>query len=449
MLFIAIAIRLDSPGSVIFSQQRLGQHGRRFKMHKFRKFPDNWGSKGPGVTMQGDARMTKVGRFLEKTKLDELPQLWNILRGEMSFVGPRPECERYADLFTGEYSAVLNYRPGIFGPNQITFRNEAEVYPIDQNPETYYRMVLFPKKARADLAFFETANCLDYLKCIIQGLWVSMYGVVNWRRVFSLHGKILLADLLVIEIAWSLAYLLRWSDNLFGRHWDSFITGLWLFPLILIPGMFVGGCYRHPVRFFSLNDAVRLFIVVSSAWVFAYLVFLGLLHRDASIMLVPLGMLVLIPLLNIPRIIHRVRWLRVNKTGRHDFVKTHVAVYGTDLRAIGLAALLDQGFKQTRIVGFIAVNQILTGRFLLGYKVLGVERDLSTIHAVHHIDQLWVAFIPDKIKYNRIKTWCNENHVIMVVLPEIEPFAFLANPVIASVEQPANQSVIYSAVTKM
>ncbi|OAD21195.1 bacterial sugar transferase, partial [Candidatus Thiomargarita nelsonii] len=99
MLLIALFIRMDSPGSVFFSQKRLGLKGRHFMVHKFRKFPSDWGSAGPGVTVAGDARMTKVGKFLERTKLDELPQLWNILLGEMSFVGPRPESLRYADLF--------------------------------------------------------------------------------------------------------------------------------------------------------------------------------------------------------------------------------------------------------------------------------------------------------------------------------------------------------------
>ncbi len=159
---IAVAIRLESPGPIIFSQVRLGLRGERFRLHKFRKFPDAC-FVGPGVTVVGDARMTRVGRFLERTKLDELPQLWNILRGEMSFVGPRPESVRYSDLFVPEFGCVLEYHPGIFGPNQVAFRNEAEMYPADSDPEDHYRNVLFPDKARRDLAYFPRANCLSDL----------------------------------------------------------------------------------------------------------------------------------------------------------------------------------------------------------------------------------------------------------------------------------------------
>ena len=133
MLVIAIFIRIDSPGKVIFSQKRLGKNKNYFFIHKFRKFPDDWGTKGSGVTTQGDVRMTSVGAFLERTKLDELPQLWNILKGEMSFVGPRPESTRYEALFTDGYEKLLDFTPGIFGPNQVAFRNESEMYPADED----------------------------------------------------------------------------------------------------------------------------------------------------------------------------------------------------------------------------------------------------------------------------------------------------------------------------
>jgi lipopolysaccharide/colanic/teichoic acid biosynthesis glycosyltransferase len=177
--FIALAIKLDSPGRVFFSQRRLGRNGKPFWLYKFRKFPESWGTGGPGVTVANDARMTRTGRFLERSKLDELPQLWNILRGEMSFVGPRPESLRYADLFQGELAAVLDFLPGIFGPNQIAFRNESEMYPPDRDPEDFYREVLFPKKARADIAYFRDASVLGDALWVLRGLWVSLAGAVN------------------------------------------------------------------------------------------------------------------------------------------------------------------------------------------------------------------------------------------------------------------------------
>ena len=149
MVGIALLVWLESPGNVFFCQERLGVHGGRFWLWKFRKFPLHWGDSGPGVTVRADLRMTTIGAILERTKLDELPQLWNILKGEMSFVGPRPESVRFAHLFKGDFAGVLRHIPGLFGPSQIAFRNESALYPADRDPEAYYQEILFPTKSKA------------------------------------------------------------------------------------------------------------------------------------------------------------------------------------------------------------------------------------------------------------------------------------------------------------
>lgn len=153
MLVIACAIKIDTPGPVLFSQFRLGRGGQRFRLYKFRKFGHRVDG-GRSVTLKHDARMTRVGRLLERTKLDELPQFWNVLIGDMSIVGPRPETLDFADCFTGPYLGVLDHKPGLFGPNQVIFRSENSLYPKDQDPQEFYRAVLFPAKARVDLSYF-------------------------------------------------------------------------------------------------------------------------------------------------------------------------------------------------------------------------------------------------------------------------------------------------------
>src|SRR5271166_2717558 len=118
MVLIALAIISDSRGPVFFSQIRLGRDRRPFCLYKFRKFYHGSASEGHNVTLKSDARMTRVGRLLERTKLDELPQLWNVLIGDMSIVGPRPESMAFAGCFTGSFCYVLDHRPGLLGPNQ-------------------------------------------------------------------------------------------------------------------------------------------------------------------------------------------------------------------------------------------------------------------------------------------------------------------------------------------
>lgn len=187
IFLIMIAIRLDTPGPVFFSQLRLGLKGSTFRLYKFRKFYSQ--SAGTAVTLKNDPRMTRVGRFLERSKLDELPQLWNILRGNMSLVGPRPETMDFADCFKGRFLQVLDYRPGLFGPNQTIFRLESELYPRNRDPHEFYRNVLFPIKADMDLAYFSDRSLLMDVRWIIRGVAATLgLSIFSGAKVYNLDA---------------------------------------------------------------------------------------------------------------------------------------------------------------------------------------------------------------------------------------------------------------------
>jgi lipopolysaccharide/colanic/teichoic acid biosynthesis glycosyltransferase len=158
LLAIVVTILLDDGGPILFRQTRLAQDGRTFTLYKFRKFRAACPANGRPVTLHNDDRLTRVGRVLEQSKLDELPQIWNVLKGDMALVGPRPESLAFADCFRGRYRELLRYRPGIFGPAQAIFRNEGALYPDGEDPEAFYRDVLFPAKARIDLAYYPTRS---------------------------------------------------------------------------------------------------------------------------------------------------------------------------------------------------------------------------------------------------------------------------------------------------
>ena len=191
MAFVAVAIYIDSGRPIFFSQIRLGRRGQHFHLYKFRKFHENAKDEvsGRAVTLKNDSRFTRVGRFLAQTKLDELPQLWNVLKGEMSIVGPRPETPNFADCFRDTYQRVLEFKPGIFGPNQVFFRNESLLHEVSCDPEQLYRDVLFPLKARVDLAYFPYANVFMDIFWIARGV----FAVFGWS--FSCRqGSDLIAD---------------------------------------------------------------------------------------------------------------------------------------------------------------------------------------------------------------------------------------------------------------
>lgn len=182
MVLIALAIRIDSRGPIFFSQTRLGQSGRPFRLHKFRKFHHQQPTAGCAVTIENDPRLTAVGRLLERTKLDELPQLWNILKCEMSVVGPRPETPHFEACFVDAYRGVLEYKPGIFGPAQAMFRNESALYQEGHDPEMFYRAVLFPAKARIDLAYYPSQTLWRDMGWIVRGV-LAVAGMSGQPRI--------------------------------------------------------------------------------------------------------------------------------------------------------------------------------------------------------------------------------------------------------------------------
>lgn len=176
MLIVAIVIWCESGGPILFSQLRLGQYGRPFRMYKFRKFRPDCDSHGCPLTVEEDGRLTAFGRVLAASKLDELPQLWNVLRGDMSLVGPRPESLAFTDCFRNGFEKVLEHKPGLFGPCQVMFRDESKLFPTGVGPVEFYRQVLFPAKAKIDIAYFSRRTLVSDLGWILRGAWMIVAG---------------------------------------------------------------------------------------------------------------------------------------------------------------------------------------------------------------------------------------------------------------------------------
>jgi len=170
VIVIATAIVVDSGFPVFFSQERLGLYGQRFWMLKFRKFASIVGRNTRPLTLADDHRFTRVGKLLAKAKLDELPQLWNVVRGDMAIVGPRPEVPDFETCFEGRFHEVLDHRPGIFGPSQAASCAEGACYPPDQDPQDFYRAVLFPAKAALDLAYYPSRTVMGDIKWVLRGI---------------------------------------------------------------------------------------------------------------------------------------------------------------------------------------------------------------------------------------------------------------------------------------
>lgn len=171
MAVIAVFVKRDSDGPVIFAQERVGRRGRPFTLFKFRTMTSGPAA-GPAVTAAGDARVTRVGAKLRSTKLDELPQLLNVVKGEMALVGPRPEVRRYVDLWTDEQRRViLSVRPGITDPMTVQLRREEELLGAAADPEAYYKSVLLPQKAQAYVRYVRGRTLHGDLLLIAKTVW--------------------------------------------------------------------------------------------------------------------------------------------------------------------------------------------------------------------------------------------------------------------------------------
>lgn len=168
MAVVSLLVKLDSRGPVFFKQERIGKGFRPFLVYKFRTMVQDAPLKGGAITSEGDPRITRLGRFLRKTKIDELPQLINVIRGEMSFVGPRPEVRKYVELFRQDYEEILKIPPGITDLASFKYRDEAELLGRFENREEEYLRHVLPEKIKLAKEYLRRSSFLLDLTLIVK-----------------------------------------------------------------------------------------------------------------------------------------------------------------------------------------------------------------------------------------------------------------------------------------
>jgi lipopolysaccharide/colanic/teichoic acid biosynthesis glycosyltransferase len=175
MLAIALAIKLDSRGPVFFRQQRVGRHGKLFRIHKFRSMVADAPQRGPALTVGDDPRITRVGRWLRRTRLDELPQLIDVLAGHMSLVGPRPEVPQYVAQYPAALrERALSVRPGITDPSSLLYLDEAELLARAADPEREYVDVILPRKLQCAADYAAQASLRSDVGVLLRTLRLLM-----------------------------------------------------------------------------------------------------------------------------------------------------------------------------------------------------------------------------------------------------------------------------------
>lgn len=407
----AVLIKLDSPGPVFYKQVRVGQGLLPFFICKFRTMVEHAAFDGKLLTIGQDKRITRVGRFLRQYKLDELPQLLNILKGDMSVVGPRPEVPHYVELFRSEYSKILAVRPGLTDLASLQYVDEAAILAQSTNPEEEYKNTILPEKIRLAELYISRSSFLFDLAIIVQTLLrlmnipvvvceipglpvtpmkiqsitsATMKGVIlKWRR-----PVIVLLDIGLIVLANYLAFWLRFDGSIPGDVAEGFLKSLpWLvgirgaaFALFRLNE----GLWRYT----SIWDFQNIIIGVTSST----LAFYGWVHWGMGNIPYPGSIYVidsclLVGFLTGVRL--SARFLRDRVTYRH---KKKVLIVGAGDFGERIAREMKmQGSNQYLPIGFIDDETLLTNQRIHGVKVLGTRQDLPRILAEKQPDEVVVA----------------------------------------------------------
>ena len=174
-IIISFSILLFDGKPILFSQDRIGRFGKVFKIYKFRSMVNDSSERTTYITTESDSRITPLGTYLRKYKFDELPELWNVLIGDMSFVGPRPDMPGYVDNLIGDDQRLLQMKPGITGPATLKYANEEQILAEKKDPQKYNDEVLFPNKVKINLEYMDNWSFLEDIRIILKTIFRKNY----------------------------------------------------------------------------------------------------------------------------------------------------------------------------------------------------------------------------------------------------------------------------------
>jgi lipopolysaccharide/colanic/teichoic acid biosynthesis glycosyltransferase len=390
-LLVGVLIKLDSPGPVFFRQKRAGRNGRLFEIFKFRTMVVGAYLMGSRLTVKRDPRITRLGRLLRWSKMDELPQLFNVLRGEMSLIGPRPEDPHFIQFYTPEQRRVLQLRPGIVGPSQIEGRDEIESYPDGlRDTESYYVKHVLPPKLQRDLEYLEGATFWGDVALLVRGVWAAVRGAFKARYLWRRRRRIALmsVDLVLAVTAYALALLIR-----FDWHWlqaEYVFQTMVLLALLRPPMLLYFGAYQGIASYFGLWDLVAVFkaVTVGSIVAAGLTYFAGSQSHPRSVFFIDWALLLF--LLSGTRYLLRI-WTRWRARQRSEAREKAIIVGAGHGGAQISRALMDDPAATYRPVGFIDESPERWGAAIHGIKVLGGTAELALALSANGVRVVFVC----------------------------------------------------------
>ena len=389
---IALLIKLDSKGPVFYLGNRVGKDSKIFKMYKLRTMIDTPVQVGESICPQYDPRVTTLGRFLRRTKLNEFPQLINILKGEMTFVGPRPETPDLAELYPEEAKKVFSVTPGLVGPNQILGRNEEELYPPGVDVKKYYIEKILPKKIQVDLEYIRNPCIFKDLKYIFLGVKETVVGTLDQKHLLDNGPQIylLLADIALSIFSLTLAYAISFHSLAKGQDLILFSRFLSAVILIRMCCFVYFGMYNTLIRYISYHDIVKVLKSATCGSILLVMFSLAFrFHGYPWMLIMDWGCLILF--LSGLRFGIRFYWEKQHLKNGAKKTK-RVLIFGAgstgDLACRSLAADEDSPFE---VVGFIDDAPEKYGKTLHGLKILGNGHHIKALAQLHKVEEIILA----------------------------------------------------------
>lgn len=422
MILIAILIRIDSPGPVIFRQKRVGFKGRPFTLYKFRTMVEGAESMGPVITEPQDARITQIGNLLRWLKLDELPQFFNIVKGDMSLVGPRPEVPQIVEKYNQEEKGVLEVLPGILGPSQIKNRDEAAMMEgtQEQNIEKFYEEKILPEKLRRDLEYVRSKNPLKDFKLLFGGTARVLFSSIKLSYIFESRRRILflLFDLYISILSFWLAFELRFEGAVPPAQHLSLLSMLPLVVIVRMPCFIYFGLYQSLWQYLGIQE---LLAIIKAVFVGSLLlpVVPYVMHIDfepRSILIID-GFLLTMALGGV-RIIFKLTAERLRRPVLKQNRKNVLIIGAEDNGELLVREFIKQPQLGYRPVGFLDNDFLKFGVRIHGVKVMGSIAQLPQVAKVKKVDEVIIAL--PQASGNEIKAImqnCRRLHLSCRIIP--------------------------------
>jgi FlaA1/EpsC-like NDP-sugar epimerase/lipopolysaccharide/colanic/teichoic acid biosynthesis glycosyltransferase len=416
ILIAAVAIKLDSSGSVFFTQRRVGRHGRVFRLYKLRSMVMQADTGSP-ITAGADPRVTRVGRVIRLLRLDELPQFFNVLIGDMSLVGPRPEAPPIVERYTPEQRRVLDVRPGITGLTQLAWVDEASRIPAGADPGEYYVAEILPRKLALDLQYIRTWTFSADLRILVRTPLRVVQVILGNRALVPKLGRLLI-DFVAVSVATSLAFFARFDGDIPQTYVLIFVWGL---PSVLAAygsAFLYMGTYRSIWRYAGVEDFWQLgkACLLGGSLTIAIMRIANWPYPRSVLVLTPMFALLLLGGIRLTR-----RTLVTTRAGAAKAKRHRVVIVGAGQTGASVAReILSSPRLAYDVLGFVDDDPHLQRARLHNLPVLGTVDDLESLTRKHGLSEAIIAIPrPALTDLRRIREACVRAGLVFKTLPSL------------------------------